>query len=322
LSLILIGMNFEAYYRRTREEINERLNQILTNEVQDKDFHDLLHYAIEGGKRFRPTLTLLMFDMLQGKQRKKALTHGAIIELIHEASLVQDDALDYDKIRRGRDSLWVRLLKKSVRGLHKKLFRFLPRELSPKTMTRLMAGNMASSSGILALGLKLLDDPLIMRSLSEGMLSLSHGAMKEVDNMFRAQLVGTSEEKYLMIIKGKTASLFATSTHVGAISARVDKDKRENARQLGLYLGMCYQLADDVSEGDIPNGVDGKQLLIEQAAKYDRTLGQFKQNQYRDMFEQVLPYMINKLMAEENYPQKIVRTKPEVFTWSSRASTD
>lgn len=315
-------MDFEDYYQRTRQEINTRLRQILKEEVEDKDFHDLLHYAIKGGKRFRPTLALLMFDMLDGKRRQRALTHGAIIELIHEASLVQDDALDYDKIRRGKDSLWMRLLKKSARGLNNLLPTGLPRELSPRTVSTLMAGNVVSADGILAVGLNLLDDPEVMRAFSQGILSLSIGAIKEVDNMFKAQLFGTSEEKYLMIIKGKTASLFATSVHVGAISARVSKDKKEKARQLGLYLGMCYQLADDVSEGDVPHGVNGKQLLIEQAANYDRMLRQFDQNQYRHMFEQVLPYMINKLMAEENYLEVIERVEPEVFRWSSRASTD
>lgn len=315
-------MEFKDYYHRTRKEINSRLATIFKEEVEDQDFHDMLHYAVKGGKRFRPTLTMLMFDMLGGKQRQRALTHAAIIELIHEASLAQDDALDYDKIRRGKDSVWMRLLKKATRGLNNLLPTGLPKELSPRTISTLMAGNVVSADGILAFGLRLLDDPEVMRAFSEGILSLSKGAIKEVDNMLIDQLFGTSKDKYKSIIKGKTASLFATSTHVGAISASASRAEKENARQLGLHLGMCYQVADDLSEGDLPRGINGQELLSKEATNYDRILARFDKNDYRDMFAELLLFMVNKLMAEEDYDQQLVRVEPEVFKWQATASTN
>lgn len=311
-------MNFESYYETSRKEINNRLTDILKEEVEDQDFHDMLHYAIKGGKRFRPTLTLLAFDMLNGENRHKALTHSAIIELVHEASVAQDDALDYDKMRRGKDSVWMRLFKRSIKGLNNLFPKGLPQELSPKVISNLMAGNVVGADGILALGFNLVKDPEVMKAISEGVMALSQGAIKESENMLKAKFFGATEDNYKRIIKGKTASLFAMSTQVGAISADSTRKQIENARKLGLHLGMCYQIADDLSEGDLNQKIDGESLIIEQAKLYDQVLNKFGKNKYRDMFESVVPFMINKLSAEENYGKKLVRKSPEVFEWVSR----
>lgn len=59
---------------------------------------ELLKYTIKGGKRFRPTLCLLVSDIFDGKD-EDALTKAAIVEFIHSSTLVHDDVVDNDKIK-------------------------------------------------------------------------------------------------------------------------------------------------------------------------------------------------------------------------------
>lgn len=308
-------MEFEEYYEEAREDINDKLIEVLGEKAEDKDMHEIFHAGIEGGKRFRPTLTLLTFDMLGGQNRERALTHSSIIELIHEASLIQDDALDYDKTRRGKDSIWVRMMKKSMRGLAKVFPDTLPGELNPKVISAVMSDNILIGDGLLAMALRLIEDPEILKAFSEGIYALSKGAFEEADTYLSSKLFGSSEDRYMRIIRGKTASLFYTATYVGAISADAEGEEKSKAKEMGMYLGICYQIADDLSEGDVPSNVDAKKLLLKYADEFDEMIRAFPRNEYRDMFITVLPYMVNKLLKEQEFPKYIAKSTKNGYMW-------
>lgn len=311
-------MDFEDYYEDAKDDINDRLIEILDEEVEDKELHEMMHTAIKGGKRFRPSLALLTFDMLGGDDRSRAVTHGAIIELLHATSLLQDDVLEFDKTRRDSDSVWMHMAKKATKGLATLFPESFPGEYNPKVLSALMANNVLGGDGLLGLAYKLAaKNPDVAKAIGEGGLALSKGALKEADNMLRAKFFGTDEENYMRIIKGKTASLFATATQVGAISASSTSDREEDARKLGLNMGMCYQLVDDIAEDDVPNGVEAKELLVDQAERYDEVLQKFEQNKYRDMFEEALPFMVNKMLKQEDHPDRFERQYRGAFKWTS-----
>lgn len=308
-------MNFAEYYNTQRDEINDRISEILHETDDDKGLRMIIQEAMKGGKRFRPTLTMLSFDVFGGEKRRHALTHASMIELIHLSSLVHDDVVDFDKTRRGNPSMWMRLLFKGLEGVGKVLPQNTPAELKPKTLTALMANNILVGDGIWALALQLIEDKEILRAVTEAVLALSEGAFKEMNSYFKVKIFGSTEEEYVQKIVGKTSSLFALSTHVGSICADASRRDRENARKLGMDLGTCYQLADDISEGDVPRKVDGKKLLEHYAKEYDEVVAKLPDNTYKDMFYELLPYMINKLMAEESQDEYFYRTT-DGYIWA------
>ncbi len=304
---------FEDYYEEQREDINDRIQEMLEESDADREMREMIHHAIEGGKRFRPTLCMLTFDLFGGEKRERALTHASIIELIHLTSLTHDDIIDMDRERRGKKSLWNRLISKSLKGVGRALPDDFLGEMNPKIWGKIMADNVLLGDGMVGMGLRFVEDPAVMRAIAEGMFSLSEGAFLEADSYIKTKVFGTSEDKYINIIKGKTASLFALSTQVGTISAKASMKDQERLRKVGLYLGVCYQLADDLSEGEVPKGVDPKGLMKKYAHKYDDLLDSLPDNKHKRVFEQLVPYMTNKLMSEEDYPQAFLKVKNEGY---------
>lgn len=304
---------FEKYYERQREDINDRIQEMLEDSDADREMRETIHHAIEGGKRFRPTLCILTFDLYGGDDRKRVLTHASIIELIHQVSLAHDDIVDMDEERRGKKTLWKKLISRSLKGVGKAMPDNFLGELNPLIWGKIMGDNVLLGDGMVGVGLRFIEDPAAMRAFSEGMCSLAEGAFLEADSYVKTKLFGTSEEKYINIIKGKTASLFALSTQVGAISATTTIKEQERLRKLGLYLGICYQLADDLSENEVPKGVDPKPLLKQYAHRYDELLEELPENKYRRVFKQLVPYMTNKLMSQEDYPEAFIKVKDEGY---------
>ncbi len=171
-----------------------------------------------GGKRIRPTLTLLAARMF-GYQGDRHINLAACVEFIHTATLLHDDVIDDSALRRGEataNALWGN--KPSV-----------------------LVGDFLLSR---AFRLMVEDGSLeILRILTDASAVIAEG---EIRQLRIANDLATSFEDYMDVIQAKTATLFATACEVGAVIADRDEEARSALRLYGLRLGTAFQLVDDV----------------------------------------------------------------------------
>jgi len=190
--------------------------------AQADERHPDLRAALEqilaaGGKRIRPTLGLLVGDML-GAQQDRLVTLGAAVELLHTATLVHDDLIDGSLLRRGTPTLNARWSPAATVLTGDFLFA--------------KAAKLAAETGHLPL----------MELFAETLAIIVNG---ELNQMFSARGL-TSRESYLKRIHAKTASLFEMTARAAALISPVEESFVERMRGFGYETGMAFQIVDDV----------------------------------------------------------------------------
>ncbi len=171
-----------------------------------------------GGKRVRPAILLLGSQMC-GYDGPIGPKLGAVIEMIHSATLVHDDIIDNATVRRGRASVNAQW---------------------GNEITVLMGDWLYMTSFRLALGerhFKVLDILIeATRKMIEGeLIQLTLNGNLDI-----------TEEQHLDISMRKTAFLFSASAQLGAILGSAEEEKEELLRLYGLNVGLAFQLVDDV----------------------------------------------------------------------------
>jgi octaprenyl-diphosphate synthase len=176
------------------------------------------HLVAAGGKRIRPLLTLASARMCgyQGATRHVAL--AACVEFIHTATLLHDDVVDGSLLRRGLASA------NAVFG----------------NEASVLVGDFLFSR---AFQLMTADGSLhVLRILSNAAATIAEG---EVLQLVTQNDLSTTEERYLAVIQGKTAALFAAACQVGAVVAARPDDEERALEAYGAAIGMAFQLVDD-----------------------------------------------------------------------------
>lgn len=178
----------------------------------------IAHLRQKNGKLMRPMLVLLAAKLF-GKVTRATLHAAASLELLHNASLVHDDVVDESAERRGQPSVNA-LFNNKVAVLSGDYL--LATSLVQVSLTR----NCAIIDIVARLGQDLAD-----------------GELLQLSNVSNPHF---SEEVYFDVIRKKTAVLFAACTEAGALSVGADDEKVEFARLLGEYIGLCFQIKDDI----------------------------------------------------------------------------
>ena len=202
--------SLESYRSSVLPLIEGRLREA----VEGEDLRDLYRYVVEGGKRLRPTLTLLVSEALGGDQGV-ALDLACSAELTHCASLCLDDILDEHGERRGKAALH--------------LAEDLRRAVTTGFTLPSIALNLAARHGAAC-----------AQTLSEAWVSMCLGVYLEETPE------AVSWDAYRRNIELKTGRLFAAASAFGALASRHDP---ESFRRFGLHLGNAYQMADDIQDG-------------------------------------------------------------------------
>ena len=146
------------------------------------------------------------------------MTGGAAVELVHVGSLYHDDVIDEAETRRGVPS---------VNARWSNIVAILAGDYLLAQASSLAASLGADVAGLLA------------ATIGE----LCRGQVLELQHLFD---VTRTEESYLSSIEGKTASLMATASRIGAMVSNVSADSLDALTQFGHHLGMCFQVVDDV----------------------------------------------------------------------------
>jgi len=197
------------------------IEQRIRDQAGDEQHPDLRsaleHLLAAGGKRIRPTLGLLVGNML-GAPEDKLVTLGASVELLHTATLVHDDLIDGALLRRGMPTLNARWSPAATVLTGDFLFA--------------RAAKLASETDYLPL----------MKLFSETLATIVNG---ELTQMFSARGV-IERNNYYNRIYAKTASLFEMSALAATMVATEDQDMRDSMKAFGYEVGMAFQIVDDI----------------------------------------------------------------------------
>ncbi len=231
------------------KEVDRALLAYVTHGRHDKLIRAMRHYPEAGGKRMRPVMAMLTAEAVGGRGRE-ALPFGCALEIIHNFTLVHDDVIDQDPVRRGRPAVHIAF----------------------DMPTAIIAGDALFARAYEVLADTDVDGEAIrrlLRTVSDTVFLVAEGQQMDVDNEERAEV---SRQEYLEMVEKKTAVLFACAAEGGAIIGRGTERQIASMKEYARLLGIGFQIWDDVLgiKGDVskigkPVGSDirnGKRTLI------------------------------------------------------------
>jgi octaprenyl-diphosphate synthase len=211
-------------FREYLSKINDALKREL-DLYSWSEFYAPLKYACDGGKRIRPLILVLSAESAKvGKAKSSKLGEDTFmaataIELLHTESVIHDDIIDEENLRRGKPSFHVKY------GYNSSI-------LTADFVLGI----------ILNIGSKL-NNPRVSSELSNAAIKMSEGEMMEIK---LAKDPKIREDDYIKVLEHKTASLFETSAKVGAILGEGEEDEIRAMATFGNLLGIAYQIHDDL----------------------------------------------------------------------------
>ncbi len=224
------------------KEISKRAKEVdkhLMSYLQEGDDQKLMtavrHYPEAGGKRLRPIIAMVVAEAV-GKEGKKAIPFGCSLEIIHNFTLVHDDVMDEDSIRRGRPAVHVLfdIPTAIIAGdaLFARAFEVLAEtDVPPKQTKRLF------------------------KLTAQTVWLIAEGQQMDID-FESTDPSKISVDLYLEMIEKKTAVLFACAAEGGAIIADGSERQIEDMREYARLLGLGFQIWDDVL------GITGKEETL------------------------------------------------------------
>lgn len=197
---------FEARFKEAAKSKAPLLDRIMRYVVKRK------------GKQLRPMFVLLS-ARLCGGITESTYRAASMIEILHTATLVHDDVVDDSNERRGFFSVYALW----------------------KTKASVLIGDYLFAKGLL-LSLEN-NDYRILHIISNAVKQISEGELLQLE---KARTLNIQEDVYYEIIRSKTASLLASACSAGAWSASNNETKTEQMRFFGEYVGMAFQIKDDL----------------------------------------------------------------------------
>lgn len=201
------------YLEARRSLIETRLEEIL-DRVDPTHLGDQVeHVALSGGKRVRPTVTILACECIGGDP-EEAVDFAVGIELVHNASLVIDDIIDDSARRRDRPSAW-------------SAFGHGPAVIA--------------SDGLMGEAFDLFSPhPQAMERVTNAIVELGEG---EATELLQAP---TTEAEYMELARRKTGALFRVAAELGGLAADGESSAITGLGQYAEHVGIAFQIRDDV----------------------------------------------------------------------------
>lgn len=237
-----MSMCFQDYLEMVRPRLDDAFERELSNLLRNITIKDTssLMLAIKGGKKIRGCLSCMVSDALGGVL-ESAIPRAVAVELIQAATLIHDDFVDQDTIRRNRPAVWT---VEGARGA-------------------VLIGDIIFATAIKMMSNLSREDTL---AVSHAIAQVSKGALHEpLDPLGLANEIESnrfSGQLYENIIHLKTGILFGTACHLGAIAAEASQELKKISYRYGLRIGEAYQIADDLK--DVKEHLSRQSILPEQ----------------------------------------------------------
>lgn len=203
-------------------------------------FEEALNYMLlAGGKHFRAQLCLGTTEALTPQKLENALPIALAIEMIHSYSLIHDDlpSVDNADFRRG------------IATIHKKY----------DEVTAILVGDALNTEAFYRISKANLDDNIKIKCIE--ILSQNAGSSgmvlgQAIDCFFEKKRLEISQVEFLH--RHKTGALIAASLKLGAIIAEIEPKKADELYEIGLKLGLAFQINDDLIDATSTDEKAGK----------------------------------------------------------------
>jgi geranylgeranyl diphosphate synthase type I len=228
-------MELEAYLDSVARQVDSLINRAFGESSSDLDRAGS-HLLLAGGKRLRPAVVMLSADAVKHGSSSDILPAALALELIHTFTLVHDDIMDDDSMRRG------------VPTVHTKW----------DIPTGILAGDVLYARAFEFLCIAIAKENAKVRAVS--MLARACAeicAGQHMDMSFEKRL-DVSEDEYLEMVRKKTGVLFAAAAGIGAILAGGNAHQAKALYQFGLNTGIAFQIQDDLIDLLSPSDRSGK----------------------------------------------------------------
>ncbi len=219
----LVNADFEAVDRVVKQRLHSQV--ALVDQVAS-------YIIYSGGKRLRPLLVLLAARAC-GHTGGRHIDAAAVIEFIHTATLLHDDVVDGSSLRRGHETA------NEVFG----------------NATSVLVGDFLYSRAFQMM--VTLDRMRVMQILADATNAIAEG---EVLQLMNARDPHTSEERYIDVIRRKTARLFEAGAQIAAVLSDAPPTIEESLASYGRHLGTAFQLVDDALDYQADEASLGKHL--------------------------------------------------------------
>jgi octaprenyl-diphosphate synthase len=217
----------QAPVRHGLDRVEAEIPRIILSDFPAiQEVSDYLAHA--RGKLFRPTL-LLLANEVGGRSHPRAPTLAAVVELVHLATLVHDDAVDHSVLRRGMptvNALW-------------------------NHQSAIIMGDYLYSRAVTELASFGRTD--LVEVLAGAANEMSVGEMRQ---LVSADSLGFDQDDYYRLIRAKTASLMAAACELGSMIG--DPRFRQPLSRFGHFIGMAFQIADDLLDYTGTEAATGK----------------------------------------------------------------
>lgn len=226
-------MDNKPFLSAIEVELQKQVSRL--DATRTKSFHDMLTYHMgwtgesagpeATGKRIRPLMLLLCTAACEADWQT-ALPAAAAVELVHNFSLVHDDIQDNSEKRRGRPTTWVKWGAPMAINVGDALF-------------------VMSNQAIIDLQENYPAEVVVKAAeiLHNTCLDLTRGQFLDMSYEKRMDL---TVEDYWPMIAGKTAALLSACCHIGSLLGGADDSKQDAYRSFGHYLGLAFQVQDDI----------------------------------------------------------------------------
>jgi octaprenyl-diphosphate synthase len=209
----------ETIYGQYIKKINDALDSELEL-YSESEFKEPLKYALNGGKRIRPIILLLSSECV-GKIDDNNLSAASAIEFLHTESVIHDDIIDNETLRRQKDPFHIKY-----------------------------GYNTSVLTGDFVLGLILniasrINNPRVTKNLATTAMMMSEGEIIE-GNLESSEDVTFND--YLKVIEYKTAVAFETASRLGGIISGGNEEEIECLADYGKNIGIAYQIRDDLHD--------------------------------------------------------------------------
>lgn len=234
-------------------QASELIRRSLVTPQSAAELEPLLeHFMSRGGKMIRPALVLLGGACL-GQITNEHVRVAAIVEMLHDATLLHDDVMDDGQTRRGVPTV---------------------NRLWGNESAVLLGDFVLSRVFRMAAGL----DPPVAKVVAETAVRVCEGELRQVAQKKNWQL---SEAEYISIITDKSAAFFSGCCRLGGLLARAETQQIEALDRYGLYAGIAFQIVDDLLDiagdeartGKTPQSDLGKSKLTLAAIHLLETVG-------------------------------------------------
>lgn len=224
---------------KTADEILSMVNEFLAHLSYDRkptSLYEPIQYVLSmGGKRIRPTLMLLAYNLFK-ENPEKILMNAIALETYHNYTLLHDDLMDNADMRRGNLTV------------HKK-WDANTAILSGDSMLVLAYERMAQCDA------KHLES--VLHLFTTTALEIGEGQQYDMEFETRDDV---REEEYIEMIRLKTSVLLACALNIGAILADASEEDADNLYKFGEQIGLAFQLQDDYLDVYGDPAVFGKEI--------------------------------------------------------------